>query len=151
MTVVATVKFQDKLTTGKRTRETDSTHRRFRPGIHESDLFDIRQGRAEEFGKLDFEIGRRSEACASIEAFKHSIPQECGIMSENERTPRKHVIDVTILVRVVKICAISASNEKWLAAHLAKGAHRTVHATGNYSKGTLKESMRPTPGIMYGS
>src|SRR5690242_16613242 len=65
-------------------------------------------------------------------------------VSQGERPPREHVVNVAIAVDVPQIRALPTRDEARDAADGAKGAHRAIDATGNHLLRAREQPLRFT-------
>src|SRR5262249_9689716 len=118
--------------------QADRAHRRFRATGNHADHFDGWHGGNDYLRQLDFQFRRRSEARPFVERGFYRSDDPRMAMSEDERSPRADVIEITVAIDVDQIRP-SASLDEWrLAAHAAECPGRTVDAPRNNLRSTLK-------------
>src|SRR5204862_7122659 len=73
-------------------------------------------------------------ACAILGCVLHGFNYFRMRMTEDGGSPRADIIHVLIFIHIPDMSAFSFIDEKRLAAHRAKRAHRRVHAAGNIAE-----------------
>jgi hypothetical protein len=109
------------------------------PGVHQAHHFDGRHGVANGVRQIDLRLRGRAETGASLQrAFERG--QDFGMpVTEQQRSPGAHVVDVFVAIGIEDVAALAARDEQRLAAHAAEGAHRRIDAAGNLLHRTTEQ------------
>src|SRR5437868_1689098 len=125
-------------------REAAQFAQELRPRDDQAHVADHRlQDHTGDFGSLQFEcfrksldIVRRAKAGPLVKSFLNGTEHARVGMAENQRTPRRDIIEVLIAIDVEKPGPLAAGDEKRLPAYGAESAGRTVHTARNDPAGS---------------
>src|SRR6266566_1193326 len=93
MAMITPSELNNLVTSSESARQPQARHRRFRPAVHHSHLFDCWHPCADQLGHFHFERIRNTEANASLRRIADSANDNWGCVSENGRSPASDVID----------------------------------------------------------
>ena len=113
--------------TGRRPRQPDRTHRRFRPAVHESHHFHRGQRRGDHRRQLRLGLCRRAVAGAAAHGFRKCRHHALVGMSDNHRPVASHVIDISILIDIRDDASLRLFDEQRHPPDRLKRAHRRRH------------------------
>src|SRR5687768_3099600 len=129
MTVITALELDNLVALGVGARQTQRRHRRFCPGVDETNHLNVRHEVHHAFGEVNFQRTRRTIRrpfqCRLLNRFYNFWMR----MSHDKWSPRKNVINVTIPIHIEEVCAFTMIYEEWLPTHGLEGAHRRVHTT----------------------
>ena len=121
MTVIGAAELEHPFAAGRRSRKTDSGHRRFRPGIDEPDHLGGRDTRDNLLGEIDFRLRRRAIARPALRSSDHRRDDIGVSVASDQRAPGADVVDESVAVDVDQSCSRSPLDEERIATD---GAHR---------------------------
>ena len=139
VTVIAALELHDDVPAGVAARQTDRGHRRLGPGTHEPHHLDGRQQARQQFGHLEFALGRRAERKAVCGGFLDGPDDVRMRVPGDHRPPRSDVVDVRPAVGIPEPRTATALEESGSAADGTEGPDRRVHAPGNDSLGACEQ------------
>ena len=137
--VVAALELQDEVPSRTSAREADRAHRGLGAARHEPDHLDRGHRGDDPFGELDLELGRGSERGAARGRRASRVDDLGARVSEQERAPRLHEVDVAPAVGVDEVRALAPDGEPRGPAHRAERPHRRVHPAGDHAPGPLEQ------------
>ena len=124
MAVVAAFKLDDRVASGKATREADGAHRGLGARTHQSHHVEAGQHLAEQFGYLDL----ASVGAPKDRPFERRLLYRANhrwmSVTGNRRAPGAHVVDVGSPVGIPYPAALGALDEAGRAADRAKSPYR---------------------------
>src|ERR1051325_1649969 len=126
--MITAVELDDLITPGKRARQANARHRRFRAAVHHPHLLDRGNPIADQFRKLNFQRIRNSKTESACYSVAHGFDHNFRRMPENRRSPTADVIDIFISIHIPYPRAFPASDEEWVATNVPKRAHRRIDA-----------------------
>ena len=130
VSMIASVKFDNRVPSSDPTRQANSTHRGFGTRINHAHHLNRRDRFNDHLGELDFKVNRGAKAGSSFQHRCNRLDYRRVSVSENQRSPRANIITVVIPVSVNDQTALCTIDENRIGAHRLAGAHRTVDATG---------------------
>src|SRR5687767_2997974 len=129
MTVITTLKLDDLVALSVGACQTQRRHRRFCPGVDETNHLNVRHEVHHAFGEIKFQRTRRTIRrpfqCRLLNRFYNLWMS----VSRDKWSPRKNVINITTPIHIEEIGTFTVIYEERLPPHCAKGAHRRVHTT----------------------
>ena len=137
--VVAALELHDEVAPGEASRQADRAHRRFGPARDEPDHLDRRHRGRDPFGELDLALGRRAERGPARRRLPGRLDDLGSRVTEQQRAPRLHEVDVPVAVGVDHVGALASNREPRGPAHGAERPHRRVHAAGDHAPGALEQ------------
>jgi len=87
MTVVAAFKFDNFVTAGKTTGQTDGAHGRFGTGVHHAHHIHGRDQFSHQRRHFDFHLGWRAETQTALRRFDDRVTDSRVVMSQYHRAP----------------------------------------------------------------
>ena len=115
--VVAADELDDLRPPGEGARDPNRAHRRLRAGAHEADELEARHRVPDETREVELERARRAEARSLAQRLLERGHDARMRVTEDQRAPREHVVDVAVPVDVDEIGALAAIDEERRAAH----------------------------------
>ena len=143
VTMVAAIELYDYVATGHRTCKTHRGHRRLGATRHKAEHLHVRHATDDPLGQHQLERRRNSEARAAAHRVGKRVEHDRRRVSENERTPRQHVVDVLATVDVPDVRARAALDDEWLAADAAERADGRIHSARKERPRALHDLVRP--------
>jgi hypothetical protein len=131
MTVVAAVKLEDLVPARESPRRADCTHGSLGPGTYHAHHFNGGESLFDHHRQRCLKFGWRTEACAARDSLFERRGYFRVRMTQDHRTPGKHIIDVSLVINVVDLRSLRLFDKERIAAHGAECPHRAVHAAGN--------------------
>ena len=141
--VVAALELHDEIAPGETSCQTDRAHRRFGPARDEPDHLDRRHRARDPFGELDLELGRRAERGPARRRLPGSLDDLGSRVTEQQRAPRLHEVDVPVAVGVDHVGALAPNREPRGPAHGSERPNRRVHAPGDRPPGAFEQLLGP--------
>jgi len=137
--VIAARVLHDEIAAREGARQANRAHHRFRAGRYETHLFEtgIRRGHA--LGQFDFRRARRTVRAAELGRLGDGLHHIGMGVSQNQRAPGIHEVEITTPVSVVQVRAGAARDEARRAADSVERAHRRIHAAGNDFAGAIEQ------------
>ena len=140
--VIAALEFDDDLAAGRGARHANGRHGGLGAGADKAHSFDGRIAGADALGEIGLGGGGRAKAGRVARRALDRLDDGRKRVAQNHRAPGAEVVDVSIAVGVVEICALGALDEGRRSADGAKGAHRRVDAAGKEALGALLQRLR---------
>src|SRR5690349_16706752 len=142
MPVITAIELDDRVATRGGAGKPNRAHRRFGAAGYKAQHFDVRHSRQHELGQSQLERGWNTEARPILHDTLERRDDRRGRMPEHERSPRKHVVDVFVVVDVPDARPSTAPDDERLATDPAEGAHRRVHASRKQLSGPPEKVVR---------
>ncbi len=96
--------------------------------------------------ELDLSRGRRSERGPLRRRARRGVDDLGARMSEQERAPALHQVDVPLTVDVDQVGALAAIDEHGRAADASERANGGVHAAGDHAARAIEQLLGPRHG-----
>ena len=128
--VITAFELEDLVAPGRRARDADRAHRRFRAGADEPHALHRRHQRRDTLREPRLEVRRRPEARSARRRGGEGLQQPSRRVAVDERAPRHYVIDIGVAVRVFDPGAARARDEERRAADRLERADGTIDPTG---------------------
>ena len=96
-------------------------------------------GKVDQFGQFHFPFGGGAEAGAGVQDASQGRHHLRVTVTQNERSPGSHVVQVAVAVHVVDAGSLAAIDEQGVASHGAEGSGRRVDSARNELPGSLIE------------
>ena len=131
MSVVTTGELDQNVATGEPSRHTNGAHGGFGSRVDHPHSFDRRDRIDHQFGELRFQFAWCTETGSLRKCSKDRVHDRRMPMSQDMRTPRSDVIDVSIAIDIEQVGSIGSIHHNGCTAHGTKGSGRTVDSSGN--------------------
>src|ERR1043166_2536420 len=133
MTVIATLEFQNAITSRSRAGHTQGAHHGFGTGRNKPQHLDPGQTRCDPFRQLKRVRLARAETPGRIDRFAHNLGHVRITMAKHQRPEALTEIDVFTAIDRLKFRARCATKEDWSTTDTLECAHRTVDAARCYA------------------
>src|SRR5690606_27925835 len=120
----AAFKFDDLVTTGKTTGDTDGAHGRFGTRGNQSHFFNGRHQIADGFCNLYFSRSGSTITQAEIKLVLQGFDYRGVTVSQNQRAPCAYIIYIAIVVFVVQPWSFGMVEEQGCTTYTPEGAYR---------------------------
>ena len=142
MAVIAAIKLDDLVSSGRAARQTDRAHDRFGTRIDHSDHLDAGQHGDHFFRHFDLKAGRRAEGQTADHTVVHRLEDVGVAVAEDHRPPRADVVDIFQTVRIQNVAAEALYDKTRCAADRAERTDRRVDAAGQHFAAPFKQLFR---------
>ncbi len=129
--VIAPGELDDQIAPRESARHTNGAHHRLRSGGDETNLLQSRIRRDDPFRQLHFRRAGSAERRAIAHGADYGVQHGGVRVSQNQRTPRAHEIEVLATIGIDEELSGASRDEQWVAAHRAERTHRRVDSAGN--------------------
>src|SRR5271165_41717 len=139
MAVIAALELDGECAAGKATRDTQRAHGGFGAGINQPHHLHRRNTLVDQLGQFEFASRGSTEAGAYLQDFLERVNDHFRPVTQHQRTPGTHVVDVLVSIDVEDARAFAPSDEGGRAANATKRANRRVDAAGDQLLGLGEE------------
>src|SRR6267143_6032666 len=124
--MIAAFKFDDEVAARRGARQAHRAHRRLCSGTHESYLFARRKSASEAHGEFDFKFSGHAVTGAPARLRGDGFDDLRMRVTQNQRPPGTHIVDIFISVGVPQARACRAIDDDGISAHGPKRAHGAI-------------------------
>ena len=139
MAVVAAAEFDNDLAASVSAGKTQGAHRRLRPAVDKTYLLNAGHHGDDLLGKLRLDAGGGTVARAKLKLLLEAFDDSRVRVANDERPPRKHIVDIAVAVNVPEVRPSRPLNEQRRAAYAAKRADRRIDAARQHLLGRIEE------------
>ncbi len=139
VSVIAALELDYLRASRKATRQPDRGHRRLGARTDQANLLHRRQAARNPFRHLQFQLRWCSEAQPARSGILHGPDDFRMGVTQHQRPPGSHVVDVALAIGVPHIGAFAASNKYRRAADRAECPHRRIHPSRDDQLGFLEQ------------
>ena len=140
--VIAALELDDLVALGRRARDPDRAHRRFRSRADEAHALHRGHQRHDTLRQPSLEIRRRAKAGAPRRRGGEGLQEPLRRVPVDQRSPRHHVVDVVVAVDVLDSGAAAPRNEERRPADRLEGPDRTVDSAGKDPRSGCEHARR---------
>src|SRR5204863_439499 len=119
MPVITSVELEDRVALRHRARDANRAHRCLRTAGDEPNHLNVRHALDDELSEADLQLRRNAEARAATHRFLERCQDDRWRVSQHERAPRQHEVDVLVSIDVPNATALATLRDEWLSTDTA--------------------------------
>ena len=142
MAVIAAFELNRQIAAGETASDSKRAHRRFCPGIDETNQFHAWHRLPDQFGEDNFAFRRSPKTRADFKHFPQRVDDGLWAMAEQQWSPGADVVDVGVAVDVDQPGTFALGDKPGCTTDPSESPDGRVHASGCYLLGAGKELVR---------